>query len=146
MSGPLRLERAGLASVLPAEAHIFVSGCSAESKLFEDEIEAAGHDQKNITISGVFVPGLNRQVWDGAGSVVTFFQTPELRRRPGQTRFLPFCYQDIARWYEQRPKISPLARALAITDNRGDLSPNIAANGGTDVQDKHDPSHQYPDI
>lgn len=103
MSGPLRLERAGLASVLPAEAHIFVSGCSAESKLFEDEIEAAGHDQKNITISGVFVPGLNRQVWDGAGSVVTFFQTPELRRRPGQTRFLPFCYQDIARWYEQSP-------------------------------------------
>ncbi|WP_439620177.1 acetyl-CoA hydrolase/transferase family protein [Hyphomonas sp.] len=132
MSGPLRLERGGLASVLPAESHIFVSACSAESDLFEDEIEAAGDVRKNISVSGVFVPGLNSQAWAGAGRVITFFQTPELKRRHDQTRFLPLCYQDITRWYEQNPP-DVVMLMVAPPDQSGMCSLGVDCGFGGDL-------------
>ncbi|MDB5577864.1 MAG: hypothetical protein JWR80_3040 [Bradyrhizobium sp.] len=86
-----------LASVLPAGGLTLVSSCSAESALLHGAVMAAGDALGAMTFSGVFVAGLNRRTWlpSAAAHVLTFFQTPELRKVPDQVEFLPLCYQDI---------------------------------------------------
>src|SRR5690606_20423918 len=61
---------------------------------------------------------LNRQVWSGGAQsrTVTFFQTPELKAQGQGSRFLPLCYQDIARWYAAN---SPDAVLLMVSPPDG---------------------------
>lgn len=105
MNRPKRLAAGDLAAVLPAGGHAFVSSCSAQSDLLAGEVEAAGDALGDRMFSGIFIAGLNRQVWNPGTSsrTVTFFQTPELKAQGTRTRFLPLCYQDIARWYAANP-------------------------------------------
>lgn len=105
MNRLLRLDAGDLAAVLPAGGHAFVSSCSAESGVLAAEVAAAGDALGNRVFSGIFIAGLNRQVWNaGAESrTVTFFQTPELKAQGGRGSFLPLCYDDIARWYAANP-------------------------------------------
>lgn len=95
--GPRRIEPGDLASALPPGGLTLVSGCSAESTLLADAVEAAGNALGDITFAGIFVPGLNRRTWPAgsASRVLTFFQTPELEAEGGRVEFLPLCYQDI---------------------------------------------------
>lgn len=88
------LRPGGLAGIMPDSGLVLVSSCSAESALLAGEVAAVPGTQDYC---GVFVPGLNRQVWRGADAarVTTFFQTPELRAQGNRARFLPLCYQDI---------------------------------------------------
>lgn len=94
---PKRIGPDELASVLPPGGLTIVSACSAESGVLADAIEIAGEALSDMSFTGIFVPGLNRRTWRaGAGSrVLTFFQTPELRREGERVTFLPLCYQDI---------------------------------------------------
>jgi hypothetical protein len=102
-----RLLRPGdLPGVLPPCGLTLVSSSPAESDLLIAEVEAAGSALGDMAFSGVFVPGLNKAVWRAGpeSSVLTFFQTPELRREGTRSRFLPLCYQDILALYrQQRP-------------------------------------------
>ena len=101
-----RILRPGeLAAVLPAGLRAVVSSCSAESALLVNELAAAGGALGAVDVSGIFVPGLNKASWEaGPNSRVTsFFLTPELRRQPGRTRYLPLCYQDILAFYRREP-------------------------------------------
>ena len=101
MSIPI-LRSGELASVLPSSiGRVLVSSSSAESDLLVAEVAAAGEALGAIDCSGIFVAGLNKATWE-AGSqsrVTTFFLTPELRKQPHRTRFLPICYQDILSLY-----------------------------------------------
>lgn len=106
MSIPI-LRLGELASVLAGGGLTLVSSCSAESALLAGEVAAAGEALGAIDCSGIFVPGLNKTTWQaGAASRVTsFFLTPELRKQPQRTRFLPLCYQDVLALYRQeRPQ------------------------------------------
>lgn len=95
-----------LPGVLPPGGLTLVSSCSAESDLLVAEVAAAGPALGDMTLSGIFVPGLNRATWQAGpdSRVLTFFQTPDLKREGARSRFLPLCYQDILRLYRrQRP-------------------------------------------
>ena len=104
MTTPI-LRPGDLASALPPGGLTLVSSCSAESSLLAAEVAAAGDALGDMAFSGIFVPGLNRQNWRaGADSrVLTFFQTPELRKMAQRSRFLPLCYQDILALYRRQP-------------------------------------------
>lgn len=99
---PVRALRPGeLASALSPGGMTLVSSCSSESALLAAEVAAAGDALGDMDFSGVFVPGLNRERWQaGAQSRLTsFFLTPEMRKHPARSRFLPLCYEDILRFY-----------------------------------------------
>lgn len=102
-----RLLRPGeLASVLPPDASVVVSSCSADSDLLAAEVRAAGAALGELDCSGIFVPGLNRSIWDAGpqSRVTSFFLTPELRAEGQRLRFLPLCYEDIlGRYRATRP-------------------------------------------
>ena len=100
----IRFDPANLADVLPPGGLTLVSSCSAESGILADAVMAAGDDLGAMTLSGVFVPGLNRRTWlpNPDCSVLTFFMTPELKAAGEQVEFLPICYQDILHLYRRR--------------------------------------------
>ncbi len=105
--GPRRIEPGELADVLPPGGLTLVSACSAESMLLADAVEAAGDALGAMTISGIFVGGVNRRTWlAGAKTrVLTFFLTPELRAAGDRVEYLPLCYQDIlAELRRRRPR------------------------------------------
>lgn len=92
---PARIAASDLASLLPADANVYVQGCSAESLVLADAVEGAGAVLGAMTASGIFVPGVNRRKWrpNDKSATQTFFLTPELSSGP--VRFLPLCYADI---------------------------------------------------
>ena len=98
-----RLRPGGLAAALPPGGLTLVSSSPAESDLLIDEVGAAGAALGDMAFSGVFVPGLNHATWRAGpdSRVITFFQTPELKREGARSRFLPLCYQDILRFLRQ---------------------------------------------
>ena len=99
---PVRaLGRGDLASVLPPGGMTLVSSCAAESALLAAEVAGAREALGEMDFSGVFVPGLNRQEWRAGGQsrLTSFFLTPEMRKNPARSRFLPLCYEDILRFY-----------------------------------------------
>lgn len=101
-----QLRPGDLPGVLPPGGLTLVSSSPAESDLLIGEVAAAGSALGDMAFSGVFVPGLNKAVWRAGprSSVLTFFQTPELRREGARSRFLPLCYQDILALYRrERP-------------------------------------------
>lgn len=93
---PRRIGIDELPAVLPPGGLTLVSGCSAESMLLADAVEAAGPALGEMTFCGIIVAGLNRRAWRAgpASRVLTFFQTPELRAEGDRVEFLPLCYQD----------------------------------------------------
>ena len=100
---PRRLAVDELASVLPAGGLTLVSSCSAESRLLGDMVAAAAGSLGDMAFSGIFVPRLNRLVWDGGPQtrVITFFQTQELRAEGERVDFLPLNYGQIVAFYRR---------------------------------------------
>ncbi|MFW2828742.1 acetyl-CoA hydrolase/transferase family protein [Sphingomonas sp. ID0503] len=95
-----------LAEVLPPGGLTLVSGCSADSTVLLDAVEAAGEALGAMTFSGIFVGGLNRRTWRAGldSRVLSFFLTPELRAERERVEFLPLCYEDlIAELRRRRP-------------------------------------------
>ena len=87
-----------LGALLPANATIWVSGCSAESLVLAEMVKASAGSIKNPTYSGIFVSGLNQVDWASAptASLLTYFLTPEARNLGDRCTFLPICYADIS--------------------------------------------------
>lgn len=103
---PRQLRPGDLPAALPPGGLTLVSSSPAESDLLAAEVAGSGGALGAMTFSGVFVPGLNTATWNGApqSRVLTFFQTPELKREGPRSRFLPLCYQDILALYRrERP-------------------------------------------
>lgn len=120
-----RLLRPGdLPSVFPAGGGLtLVSSSPAESDLLAGEVAAGGDALGAIDCSGIFVAGLNKSTWQAGpqSRVTTFFLTPELRRQPARTRFLPMCYEDIARFYRRERPVAALFMC-APPDENGNCS------------------------
>lgn len=94
-----------LATLLPASGVVLVEGGPGASDHLADAIEAAGDKLGALTFTGVQVPGINRRSWrpNAASRFDTFFMTPELSRRGGEVRFLPFSYLQIGSWLRRKP-------------------------------------------
>ncbi|WP_161601105.1 acetyl-CoA hydrolase/transferase family protein [Neoaquamicrobium microcysteis] len=109
-----------LAEVLPPGGLTWLQACSAESALLRDGIVAAGDRLGPMTFTGIFVPGLNRLDYlvQDRRRAKTFFLTPELRRRPDATEFLPFNYREIIRHLYATP-ISAALFMVSPPDENG---------------------------
>ncbi|MES2301274.1 MAG: acetyl-CoA hydrolase/transferase C-terminal domain-containing protein [Pseudomonadota bacterium] len=107
---PRHLRPGDLPGVLSPGGLTLVSSSPAESDLLVAEVAAAGAALGDMTFSGIFVPGLNKAPWTAGPetSVLTFFQTPELKREGARSRFLPLCYQDVLRHYRSNPPAAAL--------------------------------------
>lgn len=120
---PRHLRPGDLATVLPPGGLTLVSSSPAESDLLVAEVAAAGSALGGMTFSGIFVPGLNKATWNAGpqSQVLTFFQTPELKREGQRSRFLPLCYQDVLRHYRHN---APSAALLMCSppDENGNCS------------------------
>lgn len=120
---PRHLRPGDLATVLPPGGLTLVSSSPAESDLLVAEVAAAGSALGGMTFSGIFVPGLNKTTWNAGpqSQVLTFFQTPELKREGQRSRFLPLCYQDVLRYYRRN---APSAALLMCSppDGNGNCS------------------------
>lgn len=94
---PRHIRSDQLADLLPASGLVWLQGCSTESALIRDGLLAAGERLSGLTLTGIFLPGLNRVDYAAAGSrrVRTYFMTPELKRAGERVEFLPFCYRDV---------------------------------------------------
>ncbi len=102
---PRRLDPGAIASVLPPDSRVLISGCSGESLILADAVARAGATLGATTFTGVFVPGLNVRTWLAGPKcrVETFFMTPELKAAGAAVKFLPFCYGDILDWLGGAP-------------------------------------------
>ena len=118
---PRRIDPGDLAEVLPPGGLTLVSACSAESALLANAVEAAGRALGAMSFCGVFVGGLNRRTWRAGPTsrVLTFFQTPDLRREPERVQFLPLCYQDILGLLRTRRRPDALLFMCAPPDEQG---------------------------
>ena len=89
--------------------------------LFADAVEAAGAALGPMVFCGVFVGGLNHRTWRAGrvSRVLTFFQTPELRREPEHVEFLPLCYQDILHLLRSRRRPDAMLFMCAPPDEEG---------------------------
>lgn len=107
---PRTLRPGQFAEALAPGGLALVSSSSAESDLLAAEVALAGPALGDMTFSGIFVPGLNKGTWDAGpdSHVLTFFQTPELKREAARSTFLPLCYQDILALYRRRAPRSAL--------------------------------------
>jgi acyl-CoA hydrolase len=116
---PRMLRPGDLPGVLPPGGLTLVSSSPAESDLLAAEVAQAGQALGPMTFSGVFVPGLNKATWNAGpeSRVLTFFQTPELKREGPRSDFLPLCYQDILRLYRQRRPAAALFMCSAPDAN-----------------------------
>ncbi|MCB2049859.1 MAG: hypothetical protein KDE63_00380 [Novosphingobium sp.] len=133
MTGPRLLGQGELASVLPPGGLSYVSSCAAESDIFASEIEAAGAALGKRRFSGVFVAGLNRCTYNAGpeSGVVTFFQTPQLKKEGARSQFLPFCYNDVSQWYAANQPDAVLVM-LSPPDADGNCSFGVDAGFGPD--------------
>ena len=109
-----------LASVLPPGGLTLVSSCSAESDLLADMAYRAGDALGDMCFSGIFVPGLNRHVWNGSqqSRILTFFQTPELRKQKERAEFLSLNYREMQIYYRSH-KPSAVLFMCSPPDNNG---------------------------
>lgn len=107
---PRILRPGDLPGALPPGGLTLVSSSPAESDLLAAEVAAAGPALADMAFSGIFVPGLNKATWNAGpqSRVLSFFQTPELRREGQRSQFLPLCYQDILRLYRHRKPAAAL--------------------------------------
>ncbi|MDT0508467.1 acetyl-CoA hydrolase/transferase C-terminal domain-containing protein [Novosphingobium sp. MMS21-SN21R] len=116
---PRHLRPGDLPGVLPPGGLTLVSASPAESDLLVAEVAAAGPALGAMRFSGIFVPGLNKATWSAGpeASILTFFQTPELKREGQRSRFLPLCYHDILRHYRRNPPAAALMMCSPPDEN-----------------------------
>jgi len=94
---PTRITPEQLLSFLPDRGSVWLHACSGDSALIRDGLSrplAAGQD---LTITGIFVPGLNRldHVLAAGGRIRSYFMLPEFAGHEDRVEFLPFSYRDI---------------------------------------------------
>ena len=98
MAAPLALQiHEGFGSLLPSNATIWVSGCSAESLVLAAMAGANAHNIAAPTFTGIFVDGVNQVQWASApdARLLTYFRTREARALAERCVFRPLCYADI---------------------------------------------------
>lgn len=93
---------------LPKEGLVWWHGCSGESAAFRSALAAS--DLHYLTLTGIYVPGLNRldSLLAAGASAQSFFMLPELAARQEKTKFLPLCYRDIGRTLRQQPPVAAI--------------------------------------
>lgn len=100
---PARIPASRIRDHLPRTGKVWLAGCSGESALIRSGL--AGADLSGLTLTGIYVPGLNRlDPYLAAGArVETFFMLPELAGRPAGVDFLPLSYREIGRHLARHP-------------------------------------------
>lgn len=93
---------------LPAEARLYVGGCSGDPVALADLLRAEPALAKGLTFLGVWIPGINRTDWAGLhpeARAESIFLPPDYRGSfdAGRTRFLPLPYTQAWPWLCETP-------------------------------------------
>ncbi len=119
-----------IAPLLGKARSLYVSGCAAEIPDLDQVLpRAEGRDP--LTVSGIFVPGVNAVDYAGAGERVrcqTFFMTPQLAGvNHDRVAYCPWRYRDIMRFYHNNPVDVALVM-LSAPDANGYCSYGVTAD------------------
>lgn len=119
-----------LAPLLGEAGSLYVSGCAAEL-VGLDAVLALVKGRDALTVSGIFVPGVNTVDYAAAGEAIrlqTYFMTPELAAaRHGRVDYCPWRYRDIIRFYSG-PSVDAAVVMLSPPDAEGFCSYGIASD------------------
>ena len=93
---------------LPAEARLYVGGCSGDPVALADIIRSEPALAAGLTFIGAWVPGINRTDWASlhpAAHAETIFMPPDFRAsfEAGRTRLLPLAYSQAWSWLCEAP-------------------------------------------
>ncbi|MCK9504203.1 MAG: hypothetical protein M0Q95_08470 [Porticoccaceae bacterium] len=108
---------------------LYVSGCAAEIPGFE-QLAVFRDRTSPLTISGIFLPGINRHDYTRLGDNVacqTFFMTPQLAAARGRVEYCPWRYRDILAFY-QRQAVDIAVVMLSEPDANGVCSYGVCAD------------------
>ena len=86
---------------------VFTTGCAAEIADFKQLFSAASMQQKT-TVSGIFIPGVNRQDYSSLGEGIncqSYFMTPAIKDgyESGRVEYCPWRYRDVLKFYQNKP-------------------------------------------
>lgn len=121
------------AACLHRAQRVYWPGCAGHSTLFERWWQGAAAQLSHCTVSGVWIPGVNRFDPTAAGPGVraeVFFPTPELRAGAGRDRvaLLPLHYSEIVRRFEAPPPVDLALLQVAEPDAQGRCSLSVTAD------------------
>lgn len=110
---------------------IFTTGCAAEIADFK-QLFLTLPDQQKTTVSGIFIPGVNRQDYSSLGEGINFqgyFMTPAIKQgyENGRVEYCPWRYRDILSFYQRNPVDVAIAM-LAPPDANGVCSYGVVSD------------------
>ena len=127
---------------MPAQARLYVGGCSGEPTAAFEAFQAAPELAAGVTFLGIWIPGVNALDWAGLhpdARAETIFLSPALRTsfEAGHTRLRPLPYTQAWPWLAT----TPLDGAIIMTtpaDGDGTLSLGVSADFAGAVLDRPD--------
>lgn len=127
---------------MPAQARLYVGGCSGEPTAAFAAFQAAPELAAGVTFLGIWIPGVNALDWAGLhpdARAETIFLSPALREsfEAGQTKLRPLPYTQAWPWLAT----TPLDGAIVMTTPTGadgTLSLGVSADFAGAVLDRSD--------
>lgn len=123
---------------------VFTTGCAAEIADFKRLFSAVPRQQKT-TVSGIFIPGVNRQDYSSLGEGIncqSYFMTPAIKSgyESGRVEYCPWRYRDVLSFYQHNP-VDVAVVMLAPPDSGGlcsygvvsDFSPIVLPSAGIKI-------------
>ncbi len=127
---------------LPAEARLYVAGCSGEPVSVVDAFERDPDLAAGVTFLGIWIPGVNQTDWASlhpGAQAESIFVSPALRPSfdTGQTRFLPLSYVQSTRWLASTDLDGGII-VVTPPDANGEVSLGVSADFSTLISDRPD--------
>lgn len=122
----------GLRRNLPAQARLYVAGCSGEPIALAEAFRAAPDLAAGVTFLGIWIPGVNRTDWASLhpqARAETIFLSAELRPsfEAGRTGFRPLAYTQAWAWLATTP-LDAAVVMVSPPDASGEVSLGLSAD------------------
>lgn len=120
---------------LPAEARLYVAGCSGEPLAIVDAFEQSPELAAGLTFLGIWIPGVNATDWAGlhpSARAESIFVSPALRPsfETGDTAFLPLSYTQSTDWLSHTDLDGGIVM-VSPPDEAGQVSLGVSADFST---------------
>lgn len=127
---------------LPAQARIYVAGCSGEPLALADAFRAEPDLATGLTFLGIWIPGINTTAWADlhpSARAETIFLSPAHRAsfETGDTVFRPLTYTQSWPWLQKTP-LDGAVVMVSPPDSSGQVSLGVSADFSGAVLDRAD--------
>ncbi|MEL6693399.1 MAG: acetyl-CoA hydrolase/transferase C-terminal domain-containing protein [Pseudomonadota bacterium] len=133
---------ASLRKSLPADARLYVAGCSGEPLPLVETLKAAPNLAAGLTFLGIWIPGVNQTDWAGlhpTSKAESIFISPALRSsfEAGRTHFHPLSYTQSTAWLS-RTKLDAGVVMISPPDADGMVSLGVSADFSPIIIERQD--------